>query len=171
MLYGRLREYAVFFGFDRTFGIVLAVALPVVDNFVDIHFVLIFFEVHDTADVFADNVEFEVHYTAFLDLVEIGMLVGVGNDRHLETVVLRVAYGEAYPVHGNRSFLYGHIAFGSHFGIEVVGEGIVSASVDKIYFCAAGCLVHMALHDVSVEAAVHEHATFEIHFVSDRESP
>lgn len=97
MLYGRLREYAVFFGFDRTFGIVLAVALPVVDNFVDIHFVLIFFEVHDTADVFADNVEFEVHYTAFLDLVEIGMLVGVGNDRHLETVVLRVAYGEAYP--------------------------------------------------------------------------
>ena len=90
---------------------------------------------------------------------------------NLETVVLRVAYGEAYPVHGNRSFLYGHIAFGSHFGIEVVGEGIVSASVDKIYFCAAGCLVHMALHDVSVEAAVHEHATFEIHFVSDRESP
>ena len=97
------------------------------------------------------------------------MLVGVREYRHLETVVLRVAYGET-PFRGNKSFLYGHMYLAAIFGIEVVGEGIVSASVDKIDFCAAGCLVRWPARCVR-RAAVHEHAAFEIHFVSIEESP
>ena len=99
------------------------------------------------------------------------MLVGVGNDGHLEAVVLRVAHGEAHPVDGDRTLLNGHVAFGGHLGVEVVDEGVVAAAVDQVDSLAAGRLVYVALHDVSVEAAVHEHAALEIHLVAHLQRP
>ena len=164
---GSLDDAGYLFGLYRTVGVVLPVALPVGNEFINIgHGSLCFFEVHDAADVFADDVELEVDDAADFDLVEVGVFVGVGDDGHLEAVILRVAYGEAHAVDRYRALLDGHVAFGGHLGVEVVDEGVVAAAIDQVDSFATGCLVYVALHDVSVEAAVHEHAALEVHLVA-----
>lgn len=92
-------EYPLdFFAFDGAFGIESPIALPLRDQLKKIVHTLLFFSTgtellrldvpHHIAQIFADNVEFEIHDTARFDAVEIGVLVRVGNDRHFEAVGL-----------------------------------------------------------------------------------
>lgn len=126
---------------------------------------------HHIAQVFADNVEFEIYDTARFDAVEIGVLVRVGNDRHFEAVGLRVADREAYAIDGDRTFFDGGISLCCHFGREIVCERVTPTAV-LFYDRKTACgLVYMSLYDMSVQSAVHLHAAFEIDFVADFQQP
>ena len=47
-----------------------------------------------------------------------------------------------------------------------VFERVVVAAVGTLHGGAGGCLVHMPLHDVSVEQGVRPHAAFDVHPVA-----
>ena len=122
---------------------------------------------HDATDVLADDVKFEVHHTALDNLVEIGMLMGIGYDGHLETAGLRIAHGEAHAVDRNGTFLDRRVTLAHHFGRGVIYKGIIPTAVDLFDTGATGGAIDMSLHDVSVETTVHEHTAFEVHLVAD----
>ena len=56
-------------------------------------------------NVFANHIKFQVHRISFLDLVEVGVFVGVGNDGHAELVFFRIHNSQARTVDGDGSFL------------------------------------------------------------------
>ena len=75
-----------------------------------------------SADVLADDVEFEVYKCAYLDVVEVGVLESVRNDAHLECIVGWVADGEAHTVDCHRTFVDGDVAASCHSLVELVLE-------------------------------------------------
>ena len=64
-------------------------------------FFLSLFILHQSADVFADDVELKVDHRAYLDIVEIGILKGVRDDGYLEGVISGVAHCETDTIHRN----------------------------------------------------------------------
>ena len=80
---------------------------------------------HQPGDVFADDVEFEVHDRTDFDAAKIRVLEGVGNDRHPETALFRVADREAHAVDRHRTFL----DRAKSGALRLVLEGEVPASV------------------------------------------
>jgi len=57
------------------------------------------------ADILADNIKFQVDNTALPESMEIGMLVGIWDNRHLKSIVSRVAYRQADTVDRNRTLV------------------------------------------------------------------
>ena len=126
---------------------------------------------HDAADVFADDVEFEVDGAAHLNLVEVGVLVGVGMMATWKLLSCEFAHGEAHPVDGDRTLLDGHVALWRPSWGRGRRRRCSSGCRRPGRFARSGRLVYVALHDVSVEAAVHEHAALEIHLVAYLQRP
>ena len=60
-------------------------------------------------NVFANHIKFQVHRISFLDLVEVGVFVGVGNDGHRKLILTRVNNGQADAIDTNGTFLYGDV--------------------------------------------------------------
>ena len=119
-----------------------------------------------SGDVFAKDVEFYIDYCAWLDVLEVGIFERVGYDVHLEGVVCRVAHRQTCAVDCYAAFIHGEITPSRHFLVRFVFEGKDSASVGVLHCGALCCLVHMPLHDVSVETSVHLHGTLYIHFIA-----
>ena len=78
------------------------------------------YQLHHAAQVFADDVEFQIYHTSYVQRVEISMFEGIWDDRYLERVLHRVTYGQAHPVDGYRAFVYGKVSAFRHFGLEII---------------------------------------------------
>ena len=59
------------------------------------------FQLLQSRDVLAENVELDVDDRAHPDVAEIGVLHGVGDDGHLERVLRGAAHGERHAVDGH----------------------------------------------------------------------
>ena len=57
------------------------------------------FILHQSADVFADDVKLKVDHRTYLNIVEIGILKSVRDNGHLEGVISGVAHCKAYTIH------------------------------------------------------------------------
>ena len=53
-----------------------------------------------------------------------------------------------------------------HLLAEVVAEGEVGGAISIVHGNTGGGLVYMALHDVAVESAVHQHRPLHVHLVA-----
>ena len=96
------------------------------------------------------------------DAAKIRVLEGVGNDRHPETALFRVADREAHAVDRHRTFL----DRAESGALRLVLEGEVPASVGILLGRADGRLIDMPLHDVAVEQRIGLHRAFEVHQVA-----
>lgn len=117
-------------------------------------------------DVFAEDIEFKVHFCAGLDTAEVCMLESVGDNSHAEASGLAVAYGQAHAVDSHAAFLNSHIAFAFQLWRFVVFEFEVCAAVYLLDFGAYSCGVNMTLDDMPVKASVKFHAALEVHKVA-----
>ena len=115
---------------------------------------------------FAEYIEFQIDFSPCLYGVEIGVLIGKGDNVYLERVVRGVAYGKADTIYGNGAFVYAEIAFTGHFEVEGIAESVDIAALGVFDICAYGCLVDVSLDDVPVEACIDGKGTFQIHFVA-----
>ena len=118
-------------------------------------------------DVFAEDVEFQVDDGAHTDVAEVGVLEGVGDDGHLEGVAGGVADGEADAIDGDGALVDGEVALLGHLAVFGIFEGEVGGAVSIVHRNTTGRFIHMALNDMSVETAVHQHGAFYIHFIAD----
>ena len=123
------------------------------------------------ADILANDVKLDVHTASHLEGMEVGVLVGVGDDGHLEGIVRRVAHRQAHPVHRHRTLVHGQVSATRHLSVKRIFEGEVPASLRIVDGNALCRLVHMALHDVSVQPSVHHHRALHIHLVAHAEQP
>lgn len=122
-----------------------------------------------SADVLSNDVELDVNHRSWLDAMEIGELVGVRDDVDLEGVVGGITYSKAHAIHRDRSLIYCEITTLGHFLVEIVleCEGITTLLV--FLSGADSRLINMALNDMSVEPAIHHHATLHIDMVANLE--
>ena len=121
---------------------------------------------HHSAEIFADDVELNVHHCALANKVEVGVVEGVGDDCHAERVALGVAYGEAHAVDCHRAFLNGDVPLPRHLGGDVVTETENVASVGLDHLLANGGSIYVPLNNMSVKTSVEAHAALDIHFVA-----
>ena len=89
----------------------------------------------------------------------------------MEGVFCRTANGEADPVDGDATLIDREIAVLDHLLRTLVLEGILVASLLVLNGDADGRLVNVSLHDVSVQATVHQHRALHVHFVAHSEQP
>lgn len=80
------------------------------------------FKALESSDIFAQNVEFDIHYRSHFDVAEVGILSGIRNDGNGKCVVCRITYGERNAVNGNAALVHREIAFSCHFLIELIFE-------------------------------------------------
>lgn len=116
-------------------------------------------------DVFSEYIELQIDDCAFLDLVEICVLVGVWNDGDLERFWLRIYNREANAVDANRAFFDGDIV--SRSGRVFKSE--IPTAVRWFKAEASGGLVDVPLNNVAVQAGVHLHTALEVDFIADGE--
>ena len=75
-------------------------------------------EVKKAGHVLAQDVELDVNDRPNLDITEIGILSGIGNDGHLKTIVRRLTYGQRNAVHGDAALVYGDVTTLGHHLVE-----------------------------------------------------
>ena len=117
-------------------------------------------------NVFPDDVKLDVHNRSHLDVLEVGMLKGVGNDAHLKGVRCGTAHGKAYAIDGYAPLVHGEIAMRHVCGLHRIAEGKLETSLLVLHIGADGGAVNMPLHNVSVQPAVHEHGALHVHLVT-----
>ena len=122
-----------------------------------------------SCDVFPDDVELDVDDGAGLDGMEVGIVEGIGDDADLEGVFCGSANGEADAVDGHAALVDGEIAVPDHLLRAFVFEGVLMAALLVFYCDADGGLVDVALHDMPVQSAIHQHRALHIHFVAHLE--
>ena len=125
-------------------------------------------EVH-ACNVLADDVELDVDERAGVDVVEIGVLEGVGDDAHLESVLGGVTHGETDTIDSDATLIDGEIATTCHVSVEGVTEGVLVAALLVFHGNALSSLIDMPLHDVAIQAAVHLHGTLYVDFIAHTE--
>ena len=120
-------------------------------------------------NVLADDVELYVDHRTGFDGMEVRVIEGVRDDADLEGIACGTAYGEAYAVDRHAAFVHGKVSVPNHFLCALVLEGVLVAALLVLHGDAGGCLIHMSLNNVSVQAAVHQHGTFHVHLVAHLE--
>ena len=123
------------------------------------------FQLLQSRDVLAENVELDVDDRAHPDVAEIGVLHGVGDDGHLERVLGGVADGQRHTVDGDGTFVNGEIPFTSHFAVLLVFEGEVGRAISVFFRYASSSFIDMSLYDMAVQPAVHQHRALNIDLV------
>lgn len=83
------------------------------------------FEALESCDIFAQNIEFDIHHGSYFDVAEVGVLSGVRDDGYGEGVVGWLAYGERNAVHGYAALIYGEVALARHLLVQFIFEGEV----------------------------------------------
>ena len=122
-------------------------------------------------DVFADDVKLDVHHGAFFDGMEVGVVVGVGNDADLEGVFRWATNREAHAVDGHASLIHSEVSVLDHLFRTLVAEGVLMASLLVLDCDTNGGLVNVALYDVPVKTPIHHHRALNIHFVANLQEP
>ena len=103
--------------------------------------------------------------------MEIGMLISIRYDSHLEGIIRRVTYCQTNTIYRYRPFVYSNISTFRHLFVKCIFEREIPTSIRILYIHASSGLVHMSLHDMPVQTAVHHHATFYIHLVTYLQQP
>ena len=67
----------------------------------------LFCKLHHPAQILADNIEFQIDHTTYMQCMEIGMLVRIRDDGYLEGIFRRIADRQADSVHQFRSISFG----------------------------------------------------------------
>lgn len=124
------------------------------------------FEALQSCDIFAENIEFDIHHGSYFDVAEVGVLSGVRDDGYGEGVVGWLAYGERNAVHGYAALIYGEVAFARHLLVQFIFEGEVGRTVCILHVDALGGFIHVSLHDMAVQSAVHNHRALHVHLVA-----
>lgn len=115
-----------------------------------------------TRNVFADDVKLQVYLRAYFDIVEVGVVVGVGNDADLKTIVSGVANGKAHTIDGHATFVHAEIATLCHFAVGFVGKCEAVTAFFARFSYANRCLVYVSLYDVPIQTTVHHHGAFYV---------
>ena len=97
------------------------------------------------------------------------MLKGVGDDADLEGILRGTAYGEGDTVDGDAALVHTEVATAYHVLAALVLEGELPGALLVVDGNATGRLVNMPLHDVAVQAAVHEHRALHVDLVAHGE--
>ncbi len=107
--------------------------------------------------VFSDHIELEVYDAARVYGLDIRVVEGIGDDGDIEPGLLHIEDGEADAIEANGAF------FDDELG-EFLGEFETEfpAAVEVFAVEAGGGRIDMSLDDVSIEAAVHDQASFEV---------
>ena len=117
-------------------------------------------------EVLAEDVELDVDYGADRNILEVGVLVGIGDDAHgyiaLAVLDIGFAHSETDTVDADRTLVHTEVAALYHLPVGVVLKTIVPTAVRLTHLYATCGLVHVPLHDMPVEALVEEHGTFDI---------
>jgi electron transfer flavoprotein alpha subunit len=92
------------------------------------------FKALESSDIFAQNVEFDIHYRSHFDVAEVGILSGIRNNSNGKCVVCRITDGERNTVNGNAALVDREIAFSSHFLIELIFESKISRAI-SVFHC------------------------------------
>ena len=121
------------------------------------------------SQVLADDIEFQIHDSTWLDGMEIGVLEGVGNNANLKGILCGATHGKAHTVHGNASLVHRKIASSHHIRRSLVLERELETALLILHLGTYRRLIHMTLHDVPVKTTVHLHGTFHIHLISHAE--
>jgi hypothetical protein len=119
-------------------------------------------EVAHPGDVFSDDVEFQVYGISRMDSLDVSMLKGIRNDGDIEFRLFDIKDGKAGSVEANGAFFDDKVA---EFLWEFEAE--FPAAVELLSFNAGGGGIDMALDDMTVEPAVHDHAAFEVYEVAE----
>lgn len=109
------------------------------------------------SEVFADDIEFEIDGVADIEVLEGGVMEGIGDDGYGEGVIFGGDNGEADAVDADGAFIDEEV-----FGGGFVAEGVVPRAVGIAAVNAGGGIVHVALYEVAIESGVGEHGAFEI---------
>ena len=104
-----------------------------------------------------------------MDVLEVGMLVGVGNDRDPKGGFLRVAYGKAYSIDSDRSLLDRDVPFVCEFRICLVFESIEPATICFFDRGTDSGHIYVSLDNVPIKSATEKHTSLEINKVTDCE--
>lgn len=88
----------------------------------------LFCKLHHPAQILADNIEFQIDNTTYMQCMEIGMLVRIRDDGYLEGIFRRIADRQADSVYRNRTLVDCKIATLCHFRIKSILEGEIPAS-------------------------------------------
>src|SRR5260221_2237570 len=112
---------------------------------------------HQLFDVLPYDIKFKINNGPGTNSIKIGVLVRIGDDGNSETTVMRIETGEAYAIHGNRSFFNGDVVW-----FRIVFKIKTPPSIFITNRRANPCLIPMALNDVTVKTAVGNQAPFEI---------
>ena len=89
------------------------------------------------------------------------MVKSVGDNRYFKLPLLYVEKGQADPVEADGAFFDDEVA-----ELPWKPELEFPAAVQLFAFQAGSCRVHMTLHDMAVEAAVHDEASFQVNEVA-----
>ena len=81
-------------------------------------------------------------------------------------MVGRFAYRQRNAVDRYRPLVHGEIATSRHSCVGFIFEGEVGGAIGIVHRRAVRRMVHMSLHDVTVQPAVHQHRAFHVHAVA-----
>ena len=123
----------------------------------------------ESGNVFAQDVKFDVDGGAYLDVLEIGVFHGIGDDGDLEGIVRGIAYGERNAVDRHATLVDGKVASSGHLLVVFIFKGEILAAVRVLDVGTLGSLVDVSLYDMSVEPSVHDHRTFDVYLVANPE--
>ena len=98
--------------------------------------------------------------------MKVGMFMRIRDYCNLEAILCWVTYSKADTINSNRTLVYSKVASTSHLLVECIVERIVPTTLGILYLKARSRLVHMSLHDMTVKATIHHHATLHIYSVT-----
>lgn len=96
-------------------------------------------------DIFTDNIKLDIHYAANNESMEIGMLISIRYDSHLEGIIRRVTYCQTNTIYRYRPFVYSNISTFRHLFVKCIFEREIPTSIRILYIHASSGLVHMSL--------------------------
>jgi hypothetical protein len=107
--------------------------------------------------IFADHIEFDIHFVAGKDSFYIRVFEGVGDDGDGEIFLFYVKEGEADAIEANGTFF-------DDEGGEFFGEGETEFPTACLFVSiqAGGGAIDVSLDDMAVETSIHCQASFEV---------
>jgi len=111
-----------------------------------------------TGQIFTNHVKFKVDAVAWLYLLQVGVFIGVGNDGHGKPVVDQIECCKADAIDADAPFFNEQMS-----KLSWILEGVEPAPVLVFHSGANGSSVNVALHQVSIQPAVHGYTTFQVY--------
>ena len=118
-------------------------------------------------DILAKDVELDVDLRSYFYIPEVCMFKRIRYNGHGKRVIRRVAHRQRNAVDSHAALVNREIPSARHLPVKSVLEREIRAAVSVLHVHALGGHVNMSLHDVAVEAAVHQHRTLNVHPVAD----